>query len=171
MSISQRTGLLALATLSALALAQNAWYWSQLPNRVAIHFGANGVPDNWMDKSSATLLMCSFQIGLPLFLVGITWIAAFLPSALINVPNRKYWLHPDRRVKALEYVNCVVAWIAVLASLFMMLVGHLTFIASQRGDNLRTDWLGYALTLYLLIMFALVGGSFWRFRLPREAVR
>jgi hypothetical protein len=35
------------ACLIVVAIVQNAWYWPQLPQRVATHFGIDGQPNAW----------------------------------------------------------------------------------------------------------------------------
>ncbi len=60
-----------LGLLSVLAVVQNLFYWNYLPEQVAIHFGANGQPDSWLDKDRATMLMMLLQIGLPWMMLGI----------------------------------------------------------------------------------------------------
>lgn len=80
-----------------LSLGQHAWYWPQLPDRVATHFGIDGQPNDWMSRTSSTLMLCGIQLGLPLFLAGVMSLANRLPDSMINIPHREYWLHPDRR--------------------------------------------------------------------------
>ncbi len=63
--------LIVLVGLGLTAIVQNAWYLNRLPDRVAIHFGADGQPDSWLDKFPASLMMLALQIGLPWMLNGI----------------------------------------------------------------------------------------------------
>lgn len=155
-----------LAALAAGGLVQHAWYWQQSPNRVATHFDIHGKPDNWMDKTSATLLILAVQLGLPLLLVGTAALIESIPNSLINIPHREYWLQADRRSQSLAYVRRLVTWIAVLASVFMMLVSHLVYVANRTGNNLQLGWLIPTLVLYLIMVLGLVGRLLWRFRLP-----
>ncbi len=77
---SQRIALFAAAAIALLAVAQNAWYWGQLPDRVATHFNLEGTPNDWMTKTNATIMMSGFQIGMPFLLIAITLLAARLPA-------------------------------------------------------------------------------------------
>lgn len=166
---TNRIALLVLIALGVLSLVQNGWYWRQLPARVATHFGIDGEPNAWMDKPNATLLMCAVQIGLPWFLVGVAALTRYLPASMINIPHREYWLHPDRRDATLCYVNSKVMWIAVVATLFMMTICHLTFLANRSGESLQSSWFVFSLLLYLATMFTLVIQILVHFRLPRSA--
>lgn len=110
-----------------------------------------------------------FQIGMPLFMLGVTWLAGKLPSSMVNIPNREYWLHADRRSATLAYMQMVMAWIAVCLSLFMMLVNHLTFVANREVEDLNTLRLFLAMAVFLIVVFAIVSSLLWRFRLPKAS--
>ena len=51
-----------------VSLLQQVFYWRQLPERVATHFGAGGEPNDWMDRTSAVLVIGGFQLFFPLLL-------------------------------------------------------------------------------------------------------
>jgi hypothetical protein len=71
--------------------------WMLLPERVAIHFGAGGIPDDW----GSSLAMTGLSVGLSLLLFALLTHSADLvrraPARWINLPNRAYWLVPERR--------------------------------------------------------------------------
>ena len=156
--------------LMALPIAQNAWYWPQLPNRVATHFDADGDADSWMTKANATLLMCGIQVGMPLLLVGLAWIIPTMPGSSINIPHRAYWLHPDRRGDSLIWIRGLLLSMAVLTSLLTMVIAHLTFVANVAGNELQVGRAGLALAVYIACVVALIVRLFWRFRMPKEAM-
>jgi uncharacterized membrane protein len=159
-----------LVVLTIVSAVQHVWYWPQLPDRVATHWGIDGQPNDWMTRTGATLTLCGIQIGVPLFLVAVTWLASRLPDSMMNIPNREYWLHPDRRSATLAWMNQMLAWIAVLTSLFMIGIGHLTFIANKTSRGLHVGFFGAALGAYLVCVFSIAGRSLFRFRLPRPTV-
>ena len=158
-----------LVVLTVVSAVQHAWYWPQLPDRVATHWGFDGQPNGWMTRTGATLTLCGIQIGMPLFLAAVTSLASRLPDSMMNIPNREYWLHPDRRSATLEWMNRMMAWIAVLTSLFMIVIGHLAFTANKAGGGLDTGVFVGALVAYLACVFSLAGRSLYRFRMPRSA--
>ena len=123
-----------------------------------------------MTRTSATVTLCGLQIGMPLFLVAVTWLASRLPDSMMNIPNREYWLHPDRRFATLQWMNRMMAWIAVLTSLFMIGIGHLAFMANRTGDRLHVFNFVGALVAYLAGVFSIAGSSLFRFRMPRSTV-
>lgn len=158
-----------LAGLLLLALAQNGFYYQHLPERTATHFDLRGEADGWMTKGQATAFMLGIQIGLPLFLVGIARATQFLPASVINIPHREYWLHPERRTASLAYVRKCVGWIAVSASIFMLLINHLVYRANMTDGRLGSVWFGVTLAVYLLFIAGFVIQLWRHFRLPAKA--
>jgi uncharacterized membrane protein len=82
---SQLIALFAVAVIALLAVSQNPWYWGQLPDRVATHFNSEGIPNDWMTKTNATITMSAFQIGMPFFLIAVTLLASRLPASIDTV--------------------------------------------------------------------------------------
>ena len=164
---SQRIALFAAAAIALLAVAQNAWYWGQLPDRVATHFNLEGTPNDWMTKTNATIVMCGFQVGMPFLLMAVTLLAARLPAAMVNIPNREYWLHPDRHASSMRYVQTFMNWIAVAFALFAMAISHLVFMANRDGNGLDTRWFGALIIVFLVSIFILVATLVSHFRLPQ----
>ncbi len=161
---SYRIAWYVLFILSCLALVQNGWYWTQLPERTATHFGSDGSPDSWMSKTAASVMMVIFQVGIPCFLVAIAHFASSLPSQWVNIPNRDYWLSPERRRDSMAYVQAIMGWIAVLVSILAMVVAHLTFVANVSGERLNTRLFGLALAIYLFVVIGLVVKLVFRFQ-------
>lgn len=155
-----------LGILSLAAAGQNAYYWTKLPERVATHFGAQGDPDGWMDRNSATMLMLVVQLVIPWFIVGIAYATKYMPASLINIPNREYWLAPERRVLSLFFMQRFVTAIACVMSMFMMAVNHLTFRANMAATSLNMQAFVLVMALFLISVGVLVVAMWRRFRLP-----
>ena len=112
---SQRFAMFAVAVITLLAVAQNAWYWGQLPDRVATHFNSEGTPNDWMTKTNATITMSAFQIGMPFFLIAVTLLASRLPASMVNIRavkkirhrflQRFSWLFPRRTTVTLRHTS------------------------------------------------------------------
>ena len=89
------TGLFALYIACAAAFV---WLTSSgLPPLVASHFGAGGVANGFMTRTVYTRFMEAFVIGLPAFMVLVSLYAVGNARARLNMPNRDYWLAPERR--------------------------------------------------------------------------
>ncbi len=138
----------------ALCVLQAFYYYPLLPDRVASHFGASGRPDAWSDKS--------FFVGLYLAVVGIIAILlpgsgaciSKLPDSLINLPNKEYWLAPERRQETFDSLSRYFFWMASATLLLMLDVFHQAF----RVHLGKTDRLEHPVaSIVLYTVFALVG--------------
>ena len=94
-----------LLTLALLGVLQAVFYYPQLPDTVASHFGANGEANGWSSKQSFFVIYF-FALAL---VVGIFLLlpALFrrLPASMINLPNKEYWLAPERKEKTLLFLK------------------------------------------------------------------
>src|SRR5687767_14071272 len=73
-----------------------------LPEVVASHFGAGGAANGAMGKGAYTVFMLVMVIGVPLLVAGSTLLVRKLPPQLVNLPNKRHWLAPERRAESLE---------------------------------------------------------------------
>ncbi|MFM8581358.1 MAG: DUF1648 domain-containing protein [Planctomycetaceae bacterium] len=152
--------------LTVWAVVQQGLYWPHWPERVATHFGPSGRADGWMNRGSAVLFQTVLQTLFPWLLVAIGQWVGKLPNAVINMPHKEYWLAPERRVESLQWMAGMLSWVAVLMSIFLSCLGHLTYRANITGENLALGPFLVVLLLFLASVFALTGSSLWRFRRP-----
>jgi serine/threonine-protein kinase len=104
---------------------------SLLPERVAIHFGASGQPNGWMSRSTHLLLMGALGMGLPLISVIIALVIRLTPARFINLPNRDYWLSPERQSQTCIYISRQLIWLACLEVVFFAGIQFLIVEANQ----------------------------------------
>jgi uncharacterized membrane protein len=87
--------ILSLATVGAFA-AELAYHGPRLPQRVASHFDASGEPDGWNEKRQflSTTVTAFTIITMSAFTIpALVWL---LPTSMINMPDARYWLAPER---------------------------------------------------------------------------
>ena len=73
-----------------------------LPVQVASHFTRSDQPNAWTPRDTYVAIMVGAATVLPLLLVtSITWLPRVFPGA-VNIPNRDYWLAPERRERSLS---------------------------------------------------------------------
>ena len=107
------------------------WLTSQsLPPLVASHFGSGGIATGFIARRSYVLGVMFVCIVFPLLIVIPISSALDNPRAVINVPNRDYWLTPERRPETVAFVRkqmlrfgiallvfvCYVHWLVVRAN-------------------------------------------------------
>ena len=71
--------------------------WSQLPDTMASHFGFSGRADSYMSKEGFFLLVGLVGGGALAAVFATPALIRRLPSGLVNIPNRQYWLANDER--------------------------------------------------------------------------
>ena len=148
-----RFALFVLVGILLVMVFQVAYYAPRLPETVASHFGPGGQPDGWSSKSTFLALygvMVVVTVGplllLPLFLRRI-------PDHLINLPNKDYWLAPERREETFRIIGVYLLW---LANGTLMFLAHLMGVAM--AANLEpeprlgiTSWWSFGLYMAFVI--------------------
>ncbi len=148
--------------------------YSQLPDPVACHFGADGQADGWLSRQGYFILVA----GLPLFLGGLFWLIArqgvHFPRA-INIPRRDYWLAPERRARTSDLLLCWLLWLGTLLTGLIGGTHELTVQANQvQPPQLATGGLLALLVSFSLALLIWVAGLLMRLaetgdRKPRSA--
>jgi hypothetical protein len=75
----------------------------QLPQTVASHFNAAGVPDSFMPRAEFITLMLVFCSGLPLAVWGLQ--VAVLRGGRPKIPRADHWLSAPHREQTLEWLS------------------------------------------------------------------
>jgi hypothetical protein len=92
------------------AIAQCIHDFPLLPDRLASHFAASGMPNGWMSKQQ---FFITYAVVLVPALLVEFWVShriANKPYAKLNLPNKEYWLAPERRAETFAYFDCFFAW-------------------------------------------------------------
>ena len=122
------------AFLILVCLLMMAYYYPQMPQRMASHFGADGRVNGWQSRDAFFVLM--------LLVTSTSAIVGFLAprqiaarsNARINLPHRDYWLAPERRERTMRFISATMAWFA--CGILLVLVSG-TFLALRA--NLAPD--------------------------------
>jgi uncharacterized membrane protein len=141
------------ALILLISLARLAMAFDSLPAIVASHFDASGRADGFQGKTT--------------FVVTVTLISAWIfgmfvltpsflrnsPNALINVPDRAWWLAPERRSETLLRLTEFLDWFGVATMALMAATYELILRANLRASPLGPGvWV--SLALYLLFTVA-----------------
>jgi len=137
-----------------------------LPERVASHFGLYGQANGWMSKEADLLFLGGVGIGLPLFIVGLTYVTRFFPDSMFNLPHKEYWLAPERRQQTVNFIFQHSLWMAGLMQLFLSWVNFLTIMANK-GPSARLPMAAFVIGFVAF----LIAIGFWMARLIRHFYR
>lgn len=127
---------------------------AHLPEVLATHFAADGRADGWMTRGSYLLLMISVLIGVPAL---VSFCVGSLPRKfphLTNIPNREYWLAPQRLDGSLHFLRSHSQRLGRL--IVMLMTGmHYAIVVANRA---QPPALPGSLMMALLVgfLFALV---------------
>lgn len=161
-----RVALPLFGVLTVVLIALTAWWYPQLPDTLASHWTGDGVANGWMSK--------------PMFF-GILWVAGYgsiaiapvlsmfighVPSSLWNLPNKDYWLAPERRDATIQLLQTRLFEFCNVSLVGMAVLLHHT-CAINLTENPQLDasfiwWFG----AYMLFVAVWVGALLLRFRRP-----
>jgi serine/threonine-protein kinase len=77
---------------------------------MASHFNARGVANGWQTKSAFFSVLIGVSVLAAVVGFGIPRIITLLPPEFINLPNKRYWLAPERRAETMDFLNGYFAW-------------------------------------------------------------
>jgi uncharacterized membrane protein len=116
------------------AAAQSAFYWARLPAMMASHFGAAGQANGWQSKPAFFGFYCFIMLLLAVIFLGMPVLIRFMPVSLINLPNKDYWLAPQRREASLSFLQNQLELTGAAAMLLVVLVMQLAMNANLNGS-------------------------------------
>jgi len=122
-----------------------------LPDRVAIHFGANGVPDSWASNMTNAVMMLGVNtvLFITMYLAGKITVA--VPAKWVSLPNKDYWLRPENKPRA-ERMVAEYTWRYGIAIFLLLFVAGVLAIHANLSKPVRLNeklFLG-ALTLFFV---------------------
>jgi len=108
--------------------------YAQLPEVVASHFNARGVPNGWQTKSAFFTVLIGVSVLAAVLGFAIPRLIMLLPPEYINLPNKGYWLAPERRAETMDFLNGYFAWFG--CALFAVILITINFALQA---NLHPD--------------------------------
>src|SRR4030095_5490539 len=97
-----------------LLIAGPAVIWAtsaSLPARVATHFGRGGRAHRWMTHDVYLMFIVACSVLLPAFLVVMLGVLPQAVGSRAGIPNRNYWLAPERRRAAHSALASRALWL------------------------------------------------------------
>ena len=156
------------ASVLILAGAFVAVTSSWLPDLVASHFDGAGAPNGWMTRNAYRLVTMAFAVGLPLFVtLAIALCARLIPARYVNIPNKHYWLAPERRAQSLEFLGVHAMWLGCVMALFSAGVHWITMRANaSTPPHLDNRMLFVLLGAFVVALIAWIAVLHRRFHKP-----
>jgi uncharacterized membrane protein len=142
----------------AVALALRVWsVWAQLPDTMASHFGLSGRADSFMSKEGFFLVMALIGGGSVASVFAAPTLIRHLPSSLVNLPNRDYWLANDeRREIAIDRVTALLRWMGMATAALLAVAIELVVRANLHQTNLDNSTLMTVLVAYFAFVIVVL---------------
>jgi uncharacterized membrane protein len=165
--MNRRSFLLAILSTAILWVSFAGFVWltaPQLPDRVAVHFGAHGQPNGWMTRDQHVLLFLAAGLGVPTLVLGIFALIRRLQGRGLNVPNKEYWLAPERRQETLDFILRQGFWYAGLFTAFFAAIHWSIVMANRQAPvSLPATLIAWIASGFLSASAVWMGGFFWYF--------
>lgn len=151
-----------------LVAAWFAWRWSALPEQLSTSFDFAGNARDSMGRTGFVVLSIAMLAGMAALFGGLaTWLPS-IPSAWVNLPEKEFWLAPERRVETMArlavFLDVVgLAMCTMLALIFVAIGEH----AIAGTDRFPSSWLAAPILLVVVTIF----GVAWLDRPFRERRR
>lgn len=99
-------------------IAESLFYYPLLPEMVATHFNASGNPNGWGTKGATLAFEIGITSGISLLLFAIPIIMKKSRGKALNLPNKEYWLSPERRDFTIQTVAKYLNYLTTTLLLF-----------------------------------------------------
>ena len=150
----------------SLGVAQVLYFRAELPARVASHFDGAGRPNGWMSRDGFVLFQCVLLLALGALFGFAGRLLAVTPNGLINLPNKNYWLAPERRAESVAVIAGWMRWLGSGTLAFLMVVFQFTVQANLQTGHLDSMQFLMVTGIFLAGLAIAVGWLYRRFRAP-----
>ncbi len=126
-----KTQLIITSVVILIPIVIGLFLWSELPERMVIHWNGNGEPDGWSSKGFAVF-------GLPLILFAAHWVAVFFTT------------HDPKNKNQNGKLFGIIVWLMPITSLVFCSATY----ANALGHEVN---IGFMASIFLGVLFILVG--------------
>lgn len=149
-----RYGRIFYAIVLLICLLEMARLWNITPEQMAAHFDIQGLPDRFVSKAEffwfqVQTLLVMILISLPLQLLFLV-----LPPGLINMPNREYWLAPERRA---ETVGRLSSFAAMVFGIILLVIQAAFEISAYANLQMPIMFNAHLMSMVMVAAVVLIG--------------
>jgi uncharacterized membrane protein len=123
----RKISLIVFIILLLLCIGHAVYYYPLLPDRVASHFGASGQPDAWSGKESFVKIYLIVMTSIAILFPGIGLMLRKTPTSLIYLPNKDYWLSPERKQETIDVLSRQFLWFGSATLMLLLDIFHQAF--------------------------------------------
>lgn len=148
-------------------IGQIVYYYPALPERVASHFNLQGIADGWLTKDAFMLVYGGVVVGMTVFLSAIASFLHKIPTAIINVPHKDYWLAPERKKETCQAVARYLIWVEAAVLALLLAVFHLIIRFNLGYQQKMSEQVWILLALFGAFIIGWCIAFFRRFGKPK----
>lgn len=144
-------------------------YWPSLPAHIATHFGTAGAPVNgWVPKRDFLYFYAGLGFCLPLVSTCASMLSfRFLPARFINIPNRRYWLAPERRDETIKRLTRDMKLLSYAIQMYIIAVGQIVITANlETPPHINAMAIGAVMGGMITFIVAFIIRRLRTYRLP-----
>lgn len=139
--------------LALFGAVRYIYYAPRLPEVLGSHFAGNGAVNAWQSKAAFFSTELAVVVLAAVVGFGIPRILGAMPVSLINLPNKEFWLSPERRAESLGYLQMHMAWFGCALLAFLLFVMDLVYQANlQSPPRLNSAAFVPGLVVFLLFV-------------------
>jgi uncharacterized membrane protein len=143
----------------------------ELPPTVASHFDAAGQPNAFMSRSGYVRFVLCLAVGLPGIVVAVLWMV-YSRATDLKLPNREYWLAPERLDRTRAFLVAHGVWFGSLLVTLACFVHWLELGANrQQPPHLSNQSFAAVLIAFLIATAAWIAALMFAFRRPTGEAR
>ena len=145
-----------LVVLAAVIVSQVVHFYPYLPDLVVSHWGPGGRPDGWLSKSNFFLAMVVSELGITGILIALTLgLPRIISKRWWNLPQKDYWLAPERRSDTVRFVRAQMLWLTVIIEAGMVILWQSTINANVKPELHwpANFWWGLLVTTLIVLVW------------------
>jgi uncharacterized membrane protein len=135
-----------------------AFVWltsARLPMLVASHFGGSGTANGFLPRDAYVCFMLGLVVVLPAVMVFLTWLAIASPPTRINLPDKDYWLAPQRRDQTMDHLRSGIGCFSIMLVVFLCYV-HWLVVLANAAQPARLDNFWFVGGLLIFFVFLII---------------
>lgn len=124
-------------------------YAPHLPTHVASNFNLAGEPNTFSTRAAFIVTLVVTMVILALSFLYLPRLVANTPQSTMSLPNKGYWLAPERRKRTAQFIRDQIAWIGATTVGFMIVLTQVVVDANLHYPPILSSSFVWLLALYL----------------------